>query len=68
MTKFILYILFFILIVIVVRLVRLITRFGSSHGSTFRNMNGQRKTSPPNFNDVEEAEFKEIPPDKKDGE
>jgi hypothetical protein len=50
----------------VLKLIRLISRYWSSSRKKFTDIHQQRTNSSQKFKDVEEADFKEIPTDKKD--
>jgi len=68
MTGFFRVILFLILFLIVIKVVKMISRFLFTSKRKVNNINQQRKESK-HFNDIEEADFREIPSDnKKDSE
>ena len=60
MTGFIKIILLFILVMIIIRLVRLVSRFRSSNKQTIDDLKNQQREESIQFDDVEEADFKEI--------
>ncbi len=60
MTGFIKIILFFIFFMIIIRLVRLISRYRSSKKQTIDDLKNQQREESIQFDDVEEADFKEI--------
>ncbi|MCH7965173.1 MAG: hypothetical protein IH950_00560 [Bacteroidetes bacterium] len=65
MTGFFRVILFLILFLIVIKVVKMIARYFLSHKKTVDNINQQRSKKPQRFDDVEEADFKEIPSENK---
>ena len=68
MTGFFRVILFLILFLIVIKVVKMISRFLFTSKRKVNNINQQRKESK-HFDDIEEADFREIPSDnKKDSE
>ncbi len=60
MTGFIKIILLFILVMIIIRLVRLVSRFRSSNKQTIDDLKNQQREESIQFDEVEEADFKEI--------
>ena len=60
MTGFIKIILLFILVMIIIRLVRLVSRYRSSNKQTIDDLKNQQREESIQFDDVEEADFKEI--------
>jgi len=62
MTGFIRVILFLILFLIVIKVVKMISRFLFTSKRKVNNINQQRKESK-HFDDIEEADFREIPSD-----
>ncbi len=60
MTGFIKIILLFILVMIIIRLVRLVSRFRSSNKQTIDDLKNQQREESIQFDDVEEADYKEI--------
>ena len=60
MTGFIKIILFFILFMIIIKFVRLISRYRSSKKQTIDDLKNQQREESIQFDDVEEADFKEI--------
>ena len=60
MTGFIKILLFFILFMVIIRLVKLISRFRSSNKQTIDDLKNQQGEESIQFDDVEEADFKEI--------
>lgn len=60
MTGFIKILLFFILFMVIIRLVKLISRFRSSTKQTIDDLKNQQREESIQFDDVEEADFKEI--------
>jgi hypothetical protein len=64
MTGFIRVILFLILFLIVIKVVKMISRFLFTSKRKVNNINQQRKESK-HFDDIEEADFREIPSDNK---
>ncbi len=60
MTGFIKIILFFIFFMIIIRLVRLISRYRSSNKQTIDDLKNKQREESIQFDDVEEADFKEI--------
>ncbi len=64
MTGFIRVILFLILFLIVIKVVKMISRFLFTSKRKVNNINQQRKESK-HFDDIEEADFREIPADDK---
>ena len=64
MTGFIRVILFLILFLIVIKVVKMISRFMFTSKRKVNNINQQRKESK-HFDDIEEADFREIPSDNK---
>ena len=60
MTGFFRVILFLILFLIVIKVVKLIARYLFSYKKTVDNINQQRSKKPQRFDDIEEADFKEI--------
>ena len=60
MTGFIKIVLLFILVMIIIRLVRLVSRFRSSNKQTIDDLKNQQREESIQFDDVEEADFKEI--------
>jgi len=60
MTGFIKILLFFILFMVIIRLVKLISRFRSSNKQTIDDLKNQQREESIQFDDVEEADFKEI--------
>lgn len=65
MTGFFRIILFFILFLIGLKLFRMITRSLFSSKKTVNDTNQEQNKKPHRFDDVEEAEFREIPAEKK---
>ena len=65
MTGFFRVILFFILFLIVIKVVKMISRFLSSYKKTVNDINQRRSKKPQHFDDVEEADFREIPSENK---
>jgi len=65
MTGFFRVILFLILFLIVIKVVKLIARYLFSYKKTVGNINQQRSKKPQRFDDVEEADFREIPSENK---
>ncbi len=64
MTGFFRVILFLILFLVVIKLVKMISRFLFTSKRKVNNINQQRKESK-HFDDIEEADFREIPSDNK---
>ena len=64
MTGFFRVILFLILFLIVIKVVKMISRFLFTSKRKVNNINQQRKESK-HFDDIEEADFREIPSDNK---
>ncbi len=60
MTGFIKIILFFIFFMIIIKLVRLISRYRSSSKQTIDDLKNKQREESIHFEDVEEADFKEI--------
>ena len=60
MTGFIKIILFFILFMIIIKFVRLISRYRSSTKQTIDDLKNKQREESIHFEDVEEADFKEI--------
>ena len=60
MTGFIKILLFFILFMVIIRLVKLISRFRSSTKQTIDDLKNKQREESIHFEDVEEADFKEI--------
>ena len=60
MTGFIKILLFFILFMVIIKLVRLISRFRSSNKQTIDDLKNQQREESIQFDDVEEADYKEI--------
>lgn len=54
------FILFFILFIFVVRLIKLIARYWSSSKTTIDDLRQESHSTNPKFEDVEEAEYREI--------
>ena len=65
MTGFLRFVLFFLLFLIIIRLIRVLKRFWSSSKETANFMRNQKPPDTEKFQDVEEAEFREIPLEKK---
>jgi len=65
MTGFFRIILFFIIFLIVLKLFRTISKSFFSSKKTVKDINQQRSKKPQSFDDVEEADFREIPTEKK---
>ncbi len=65
MTGFFRVILFLILFLIVIKVVKLIARYLFSYKKTVGNINQQRSKKPQRFDDIEEADFREIPSENK---
>ena len=65
MTGFFRVILFLILFLIVIKVFKMIARYLFSYKKTVDNINQQRSKKPQRFDDVEEADFKEIPSENK---
>ena len=65
MTGFLRFILFFVVFLLVLRLIRLISRYWSSSRKKNTDIHQQHTNSSQKFKDVEEADFKELPADKK---
>jgi hypothetical protein len=65
MTGFFRVILFLILFLIVIKVVKMISRFLFSSKKTANDLNQQRSKKPQRFDDIEEADFKEIPSENK---
>ena len=53
-------ILFFILFLIIIRMVRLISRYWSSSKQTIDDLKNRQREEAKHFEDVEDAEFREI--------
>ena len=66
MTGFFRFILFLLIFILVLRFIRFISRYWSTTKKTFKDIYQQKQNNSQRFKDVEEADFKEIPPDKKD--
>ncbi len=66
MTGFIKVIIFFILFLLIIRLFRLISRYWSSSKKTIDDLRQNKKKKPDRFENVEDAKFREIDPDKKE--
>ena len=60
MTGLIKILLFFILFMVIIRLVKLISRFRSSNKQTIDDLKNQQREESIQFDDVEEADYKEI--------
>ena len=60
MTGFLKIILFFILFMIIIKFVRLISRYRSSSKQTIDDLKNQQREDAKQFEDVEDAEFREI--------
>ena len=60
MTGFLKIILFFILFMIIIKFVRLISRYRSSTKQTIDDLKNKQREESIHFDDVEEADFKEI--------
>ncbi len=58
-------ILFFILFLIIIRFVRLISRYWSSSKQTIDDLKNRQREESKHFDDVEEADFREIPAENK---
>jgi hypothetical protein len=67
MTGFLRVIIFFLVFLIAVRLFRVLKRFWSSSKETVNIMKNMKSEEKQNFRDIEEAEFREIPSEKKNG-
>jgi hypothetical protein len=65
MTGFFRVILFLILFLIVIKVVKMISRFLFSSKKTVNDLNQQRSKKPQRFDDIEEADFREIPSENK---
>ena len=65
MTGFLRLILFFLIFLIIIRLVRVIKRIWFSSKETINFVKNQKKPDTEKFRDVEEADFTEIPTEKK---
>lgn len=65
MTGFLRIVLFFLLFLIVIRLVRVLKKFWSSSKETAQFVRNQKKPDTEKFRDVEEADFTELPLEKK---
>jgi len=59
------FILFFILFLIIIRLIRLIARYWSSSRGTIDDLRQSQMKRDRHFNNIEEAEFREIKTDDK---
>jgi hypothetical protein len=66
MTGFIKVIIFFILFLLVIRFFRLISRYWSSSKKNIDDLRQNQKKEPDQFENVEDAKFREIDPDKKE--
>ena len=67
MTGLIKILLFFILFMVIIRLVKLISRFRSSNKQTIDDLKNQQREESIQFDDVEEADYKEIDFDNEKG-
>jgi len=65
MIGFLRIVIFFLLFLIIIRLVKVLKRFWTSSKETANFMKNQKPPSTEKFQDVEEAEFREIPLEKK---
>ena len=65
MTGFFRVILFLILFLIVIKVVKMISRFLFSSKKTVNDLNQQRSKKSQRFDDIEEADFREIPSENK---
>ncbi len=66
MTGFIKVVIFFILFLLIIRVFRLISRYWSSSKKTIDDLRQNKKKKPDQFENVEDAKFREIDPDKKE--
>ncbi len=66
MTGFIKVVIFFILFLLIIRVFRLISRYWSSSKKTIDDLRQNQKKKPNQFENVEDAKFREIDPDKKE--
>ena len=66
MTGFIKVVIFFILFLLIMRVFRLISRYWSSSKKTIDDLRQNQKKKPNQFENVEDAKFREIDPDKKE--
>jgi len=66
MTGFIKVVIFFILFLLIMRVFRLISRYWSSSKKTIDDLRQNQKKKPDRFENVEDAKFREINPDKKE--
>ena len=66
MTGFIKVVIFFILFLLIIRGIRLISRYWSSSKKTIDDIRKNKKKKPDRFENVEDAKFREIDPDKKE--
>lgn len=66
MTGFIKVVIFFILFLLIIRVFRLISRYWSSSKKTIDDLRQNQKKKPDQFENVEDAKFREIDPDKKE--
>ncbi|GEM_PF-1230758 len=65
MTGFFRVILFFILFLIIIKVVKMISRILFSSKKTVNDINQPRSKKPKRFDDIEEADFREIPSENK---
>ncbi len=66
MTGFIKVVIFFILFLLIIRVFRLISRYWSSSKKTIDDLRQNQKKKPDQFENVEDAKFREIDPNKKE--
>lgn len=66
MTGFIKVVIFFILFLLIIRVFRLISRYWSSSKKNIDDLRQNQKKNPDQFENVEDAKFREIDPDKKE--
>ncbi len=66
MTGFIKVVIFFILFLLIIRLFRLISRYWSSSKKTIDDLRQNQKKKSDRFENVEDAKFREIDPNKKE--
>ncbi|MGB5847206.1 MAG: hypothetical protein WBH40_01895 [Ignavibacteriaceae bacterium] len=65
MIGFLKIVLFFILFLFIIKLLRSISKYRSSSRQTIDDLENQQRKEAKQFGDVEDAEYREIPPEKK---
>ncbi|MCZ6702830.1 MAG: hypothetical protein O6940_07285 [Ignavibacteria bacterium] len=66
MTGFIKVVIFFILFLLIIRVIRFISRYWLSSKKTIDDLKQHQKKKPDRFENVEDAKFREIDPNKKE--